>query len=189
MEIVGICGSPRKHGNTATLLEALFAGARERGAKTTRFDPAHLKIAECEAGGRCLESAEAQCRVQDDMQVIYEALRRAEVWVFASPVYFWHLTGAMKLVIDRLYAFYTTDGGWRLGLPRRRGGVAIALQADADPETPQRVADYLASVLREFVEGDVHTLAAPGLGPADAASQRPDLLEQAKEIGRKLAAQ
>ena len=38
------------------------------------------------------------------MQQIYAALRDADVIVFASPVYFWDITGTMKTAIDRLYA-------------------------------------------------------------------------------------
>jgi len=189
MEIVAICGSPRRSGNTATLLEALLEGAREAGATTTRFDPAAMDIGDCDADRSCLESAEAGCILEDDMQQIYEALRRADAWVFGAPVYFWNVSAPLKRVIDRLYAFYTEEGGWQLGLEGKRRGAVIVVQADAEEETPRRNAAYIASVLRDLNVDMVGELAESGLGgPRDAAG-KPELLERARELGRKLAAE
>jgi len=187
MEIVAICGSPRGGGNTATLVEAMLEGAREGGATTTRFDPTKMRIADCDADGMCLESAEAGCIVQDDMQQIYGALRRAEGWIFAAPVYFWNLAAPLKRVIDRCYAFYTREGGWRLGLEGRRRGAVIVVQADAEQETPKRIADYLVSVMRDLKVEVIGQIAAGSLGDPGDAAKRPDLLARARELGRKLA--
>jgi len=187
VEIVAICGSPRPEGNTATLLEALLEGAREEGAKTTRFDPTRMRIADCNAGDECLVSAEATCKIEDDMRDIYAALARAEAWVLGSPVYHANVTGALKTVIDRLYAFYTTEGGeWRLGLPGRRSGAVIVVQADPERETPQRVADYLEQVLRSYNVDPIGRIAEPSLSKPGDAAARPDLLARAKELGREL---
>lgn len=187
MEITAICASPRPNGNTATLLEALLEGAREAGATTRRFDPAGMHISDCDADRSCLESAEAGCILEDDMQRIYSSLRRAEAWVFATPIYFWHVTASMKRVIDRLYAFYTEEGGWRLGLEGKRRGAVIVVQADSGKETPEQVATYLATVLRDLNVEVIGHLAEGGLGgPGDAAA-RADLVTRARELGRELA--
>ena len=187
MEVVAICASPRLKGNTATLVEALLEGAREAGATTTRFDPAAMEIADCDACEACLESAESGCLRYDDMQQIYPALKRAEAWVFATPVYFWHLNAAMKRVIDRLFACYTSEGGWRLGWEGARRGAVIAVQADPDATVPQQVAAYLTSVLKELKTEVIGQLAEGSLGEPGDAAKRPELLEKARELGRKLA--
>jgi|GEM_PF-338685 len=190
VEIVAICGSPRRNGNTATLIEALLDGARGAGAKTTRFDPAHMHIEDCTAGDECLVSAEASCRIEDDMQEIYASLGRAQGWVFGTPVYHAHISGTLKRVIDRMYAFYTNEGGqWRLGLEGRRCGAVVAVQAEAEPETPKRVTEYLEYILNAYNADPVGYLAEPSLvGPNDAA-KRPELLARARELGRELAEQ
>ena len=38
------------------------------------------------------------------MQVIYDLLRKAEMLVIASPIYYHNLTGQLKCAIDRFYA-------------------------------------------------------------------------------------
>jgi len=188
VEVVAICGSPRESGNTATLVEALLGGAREAGAETKRFDPAKMHIADCTAGDECLVSADAACRIDDDMQHIYAGLRRADAWVIGTPVYHAHVTGTLKRVIDRLYAFYTTEGGgWRLGLPGRRRGATVVVQADAERETPRRVAEYLEGILRAYNADPVGCIAESGLaGPGEAAAN-PKLLARARALGRELA--
>jgi multimeric flavodoxin WrbA len=188
MEIVAICASPRAGGNTATLVEALLEGAREAGATTTRFDPAKLNIGDCDADRSCLESAEAPCILDDDMQQIYAALRRAQAWVFASPVYFWHITAPMKRVIDRLYAFYTEEGGWRLGLEGERRGAVIVVQADSDKETPEAAAHYLTRAMGDLNCHSVGAIAEGSLGGPGDAAKRPDLIARARDLGRRLAA-
>jgi len=190
VEVVAICGSPRRQGNTATLIEAIFEGAREAGADTTRFDPAHMSIEDCNAGDECLVSAEASCRIQDDMQSIYEALRRAQVWVLASPVYHAHITASLKRVIDRMYAFYTDEGGeWRLGLEGKRCGAVVVVQADAERETPARVDDYLDQILRAYNVYPVGRIAESSLAKPRDAAAREDLLARAKELGRELVSE
>jgi multimeric flavodoxin WrbA len=187
MEIVAICGSPRSNGNTATLIEALLEGSRELGATTTRLDPARMNIGDCDADRACLESAEAGCILQDDMQQVYEALQRADAWVFGTPVYFWNVAAPLKRVIDRLYAFHTEEGGWHLALQGKRRGAVIVVQADAEQETPRRNADYIASVLRDLNVETIGQLAESSLGGPKDAAGRPDLLTRARELGRELA--
>jgi len=187
MEIVAICGSPRHGGNTATLVEALMEGAREAGVTTTRFDPAAMRINDCDADRMCLDSADAECVQKDDMQQIYAALRRADAWVFAGPVYFWNVTAPLKRVIDRLYAFYTEEGSWHLGLEGTRRGAVIVVQADGEQETPKRMAGYIAGVMRDLRCEVIGQIAEGGIGNPGDAAKRPELMEQARELGRRLA--
>ncbi len=81
MEVVAICSSPRVGGNTATLVEAMLEGAREAGTETVRFDAAKLKIGDCDADRQCLDSAEARCVLDDDMQEVYTRLQGANLVV------------------------------------------------------------------------------------------------------------
>jgi multimeric flavodoxin WrbA len=190
VEVVAICGSPREDGNTATLIEAMLEGARESGAETTRFDPTKMQILDCIADDECLKGPDARCILEDDMGHIYDALRRAEAWVLGTPVYHGHLTGTLKRVIDRLYAFYTSEGGqWRLALEGERKGGVIVVQADRGLATPERVAEYLEEVLRAYnVEPIGRVLGCELLKRGDAAAH-PDMVAQARDLGRELASE
>jgi len=145
MEIVAICGSPRRKGNTATLLEAFLEGARESAANTVRFDPARMNIHDCDGDSACTKTAEAGCIQNDAMQEIYDALKKADAWVLATPVYFGHVASPLKRVIDRFFAFYTLEDGWHAAIGNNRRGAVIVVQADAS--SPMYVANYLADIL------------------------------------------
>ena len=186
MNTVALCGSPRR-GNTDALLKALTEGAAEAGATVTRFDLPKLDIKPCRACRACLKTQEAQCIQKDDMAQVLDALRSADAWVLATPVYFWHVTASMKLAIDRFFSFFTDQPEWRLALPGTRRGAVIVVQADPDQETPDRVAGYLASTLAYPNVAVVGRLAVPSLGGPGEAAARPELLEQARELGRKLS--
>ena len=96
--------------------------------------------------------------------------------------------GDQKRMIDRLYAFYTTEGGeWRLGLEGQRRGVVIVVQADAEQETPRRVAEYLEQILRAYNVEPVGRIAEPNLAKLGDAAKRADLVARARELGRELA--
>jgi multimeric flavodoxin WrbA len=41
------------------------------------------------------------------MVEIYDEINKSELLIFASPIYFWGVTGIMKTFIDRLYFYYS----------------------------------------------------------------------------------
>ena len=97
--VIGILGSPRPKGNTATLLEAFLKGARDVGAETVRLDAAGMVISGCKACNDCQDTG--ICVMCDDMETIYKAIQRADVLVLATPLYFSGMSSQLKTVIDR----------------------------------------------------------------------------------------
>jgi multimeric flavodoxin WrbA len=99
MMVVGICGSPRKAGNSEFLLNEALAVAGERGFETERLLLYELKADYCSDCGDC--SKAKPCPKEDDMRVILSALERADGIIVASPVYFGGMTAQLKAVLDR----------------------------------------------------------------------------------------
>lgn len=48
--------------------------------------------------------SKSPCSQKDDMEQIYSVFADCDAVVFASPVYFWTITGPLKMMADRLYA-------------------------------------------------------------------------------------
>ena len=98
-------GAGKKNGNTAAMINAFKEGAA--GNEVKEFYLQTMNIHGCLDCGGCRrkEKGSAEpCVQKDDMQQIYSALTNADVIVFASPVYWWDITGTLKTAIDRLYA-------------------------------------------------------------------------------------
>lgn len=104
MLVLGIYGSPRKGGNTDLMLDAFLEGAAGAGADIERLYVRELEIKGCIACGHC--DRKGFCIQKDDMQQVYPLLEKATRVVVASPVYFYGVTGQLKLLVDRSQAVY-----------------------------------------------------------------------------------
>ena len=102
MKILGIQGSPRPSGNTEALVKKALEGARQEGAETELFRLAGKQIGPCDSCNSCHRTG--RCRVDDDMQPLYDFMAEADGIIFATPVFFYGMTAQLKAVIDRTYA-------------------------------------------------------------------------------------
>ncbi len=104
MFVLGLQGSPRTKGNTSVLLSAYLAEAERLGAQTEHLDVAKKNISPCKECGTC--EKKGFCPIEDDMQEIYPLLRRADIIVMATPVFFYGPTAQIKALIDRSQALW-----------------------------------------------------------------------------------
>lgn len=104
-KIIILNGAARKNGNTAKLIKAFTDGAEAAGNTVREFYLADMNIHGCMGCECCNKTgADVPCVQLDDMREIYKAFEQANVVVFASPVYFWTISGTLKIAADRLYA-------------------------------------------------------------------------------------
>ncbi len=101
-KIMILNGSPRKNGNTSTLIEKFCAGARQKGNECEVFHLDSMNINGCKGCFGCDKNREYPCVQKDDMQKIYSSYRETDVVVLASPLYYWHLSGQLMIAINRL---------------------------------------------------------------------------------------
>ena len=107
MKVTVIFGSPRKKGNTASLLIPFMDELKSRGVEIDYYDVYERKISGCRACLQCQEDkSRAYCVVEDDMQPVISSVSQSEILVIAAPIYCWGLPGPVKTVLDRfIYAF------------------------------------------------------------------------------------
>jgi len=119
MKILGISCSPRKKGNTVTLLEEALKGALEYGAETELFSVVGKDIRGCDGCYSCMATGE--CYIQDDMQSLYEKLIGADGVIFGSPIYYYGMTAQAKAIMDRTFSLNRPGKS----LANKVGGVII----------------------------------------------------------------
>lgn len=119
MKIIGISCSPRRRGNTEILVKESLKGARESGAKTEFLSVASMKINPCNGCLHCKKKGD--CRIKDDMKIIYRKALESEGIIFGTPVYFWSMCAQAKMVMDRMYAFRYPH----LKLANKVGGIIV----------------------------------------------------------------
>lgn len=103
-KILVLNGAARKNGSTAKLVEAFADGAGHAGNQVKIFYLDGMNIHSCKGCLKAGKDSRHPCSQRDDMEQIYAEFAEADVIVFASPVYFWTITGTLKTAADRLYA-------------------------------------------------------------------------------------
>lgn len=102
MKTIGILGSTRKGGNTEILLDLALEEAQQNAGSASKITLRDKVIAPCDGCMGCARTGE--CIIQDDMQEVYEAIRKADGIIWASPVYYWSMSGLTKIALDRTFA-------------------------------------------------------------------------------------
>ena len=100
IKILGLNGSPKKNGNTYTLMSWVLEGCKQAGAKIELIHVRDFNITYCQGCHSCLRTGE--CIIQDDLVEVYQKLNGADGIVVGSPVYSGEPTGYLKILIDRL---------------------------------------------------------------------------------------
>lgn len=108
MKIVILKGSPRKSGNSNLLAEAFKAGAAEAGHEVYEFDYTRQRVGGCLGCGVC--KMNGSCVQKDDFGAIRDKLVEADMIVFATPIYYFGMSGQLKNVIDRFYSVHNCMG-------------------------------------------------------------------------------
>ena len=123
MLVVGLQGSPRKKGNTNFLLATFMEAAEKKGARTHTVDVTKKNVVPCKEYTVC--EKKGLCPIDDDVKdEIYPLLRRADVVVVATPIFFYNMTAQLKAVIDRCQMFWARKYRLKLkdpGATMRRG--------------------------------------------------------------------
>lgn len=103
MKAIAINGSPRKNGNTYTLLTTVLNELESRGIQTELIQAGDRSIHGCIACGKCRQSETPRCVFDDDIvNASIQAIAKADAIILGSPVYFGGLTAQMKAFIDRV---------------------------------------------------------------------------------------
>jgi multimeric flavodoxin WrbA len=97
--VLGISGSPHRHGNTETLLDRFLEGAQASGASVDKVVLKALQYSPCRGCNACHKDGE--CIVKDDAIILYERIMASDCLAVASPIYTMGITAELKGFIDR----------------------------------------------------------------------------------------
>ena len=199
MKIVAINGSPHKgKGNTALILDPFLEGLRQAGAEVALVYTTDLEVKPCRGCFHCWTRTPGQCVQEDDMADLLPLLRRADLWVLATPLYFDGPSGPLKNLMDRTTAFLRLAAEVRDGRSRHlvedevSGGKVVLVSncglwemQNFEPLVTQ-VKGFCEHVDREFAGA---LLRPHGQAFRDHLKQGEpveDVLEAAREAGRQL---
>jgi len=174
--------SPRLRGNSAVLAEQAAAGAREAGAQVESIDLQPLNIQPCDACESCRGTG--NCAIGDDMQLVYPKVLDAGAILLASPIYWFTFNAQLKTCIDRWYALWNGDNN------AFKGKVFGAILTYGDSDLYNSGAINALHTFDSMFRFNGAVFAGYGhgsLSDVGDAQKHPELLEQAYQLGQKLA--
>jgi multimeric flavodoxin WrbA len=178
--VVAVIGSPRRRGNTVTLVEAALEELELAGCDCTQIVLSALRINACDGHENCGERA--ACPHDDDMPGVLEQVYAADGLILATPVYYENVSGQMKTFMDRNATRYY-HGEWLT--PKAVGLIAVAAESSAD--------DTLAAMRRFVALSNPAELPVVALGgwanEPGAAADDAELMARARALGRSMAEQ
>lgn len=151
--IVAIVGSYRKNGTVDQAVDAVLAGAREKGAETAKIYLIDHPIEFCANCRLCTQKpgkARARCVQNDGLEEILATIDSADSIVLGSPVNFYNATALFRRFLERLlgYAYWP----WEQWSPRIRDTrptrKAVLIASSAAPGIFIPIATGAAKALR-----------------------------------------
>ncbi|MBS5481021.1 MAG: flavodoxin family protein [Clostridiales bacterium] len=177
--IVVLSTSLRSNSNSAKLAEAFANGAEAAGHAVERISLKDKEMHFCIGCLACQKTG--KCVLTDDVQAITEKVRDADIVVFATPIYYYEMSGQMKTLIDRMNALYTADY-------RFRSVYLLATAAEDEESAVDGAVNGLQGWIACFPKAELSgVVRAVGVSEAGEIASREDLLEQAYDMGRNIA--
>jgi multimeric flavodoxin WrbA len=188
-QIVAIYGSPRRRGNTATLLKHAVKGAVDAGAQVDEIILRDLKMSPCLEIYACKK--EGRCAIKDDFHQVTDQILSAKGLILASPIFFYTVSAHTKILMDRCQSLWVKKywidkvpfGQWE----SKRKGLFISAGATKGKKLFNGVlltVKYFFDVLDMELFG---TLLYRSLEFEDDVLTHPEYLEEAYEAGKALA--
>ncbi len=126
MKVVAFNGSPRKDGNTACLVNHVFAALQKKGIETEMVQVGGNVVHGCAACYKCFAGKNGRCAQADDViNPCIDKMRDADGIILASPTYFADVTSEMKALIDRSGFVAMANGRF---LKRKIGAAIVAVR-------------------------------------------------------------
>lgn len=104
-KVLIITSSLRENSNSNVLAERFLEGAKESGNDVELISLKTNRIASCLGCNYC--QIHGECIMKDKLNEILDKVIESDVLVFASPTYYYSISGTLKNFIDRTYAKFT----------------------------------------------------------------------------------
>lgn len=127
-KVLIVASSPRRKGNSNRLAESFAKGAEQAGHQVETVYLCEKEIGFCWG---CLSCQTAKrCVIQDDADTIAQQMGVSDILVFATPIYYYGMSGQMKTMLDRANPLFPSDYAFR-------DVYLLTAAAEDDPDTPE----------------------------------------------------
>ena len=177
-KVLIISTSLRNNSNSEILAHETERGAIEAGHEVEFVSLKDKEIKFCKGCLACQKLG--KCVINDDANEITAKMKEADVIVWATPIYYYEMSGQMKTLIDRANSLFTTGKNFT-------EIYVITTSADSEKGVVQTVLSGVNGWIACFDDVQlVGCLEAGGVDNPKEASSRQALLDRAFEMGKNI---
>ena len=176
-KVLIITTSLRANSNSTQLANMFMEGAKQNGNQVEMISLQNKHIEFCRGCLAC--QTLRKCVINDDMNAIIPKMHDADVIAFATPIYYYEMSGQMKTLLDRANALYGTDYHFR-------DIYMLTAAAEDSHEVPQRAIEGLGGWIECFENAHLAgTVFAGGVSDAGDIDGH-NALSQAYNMGKSI---
>ena len=174
-KVIVISTSLRPYSNSNALAEKFAEGARAAGHDVELISLRGKQIKFCIGCLACQKTG--ACVFKDDVPAIMESVLNADVICWATPIYYYEMSGQMKTLIDRMNAMYPKDY-------RFRHIYLLTTATEDEEQTPKRAESGLQGWIDCYEKASLkaHLFCGGVTAPGDITGNAK--LEKAYELGK-----
>jgi len=177
-KIIVISTSLRPGSNSDMLADQFVEGARAAGNDVEKISLAGKNIQFCKGCMACHQLK--RCAIKDDVNDIMAKVLKTDVVVWATPIYYYEMSGQMKTLIDRMNAMYEQDYLFR-------DVYLLTTAAENEEATPKRAEIGLTGWIDCYPKSRLAaTLFCGGVNDPREISGNPKL-QEAFELGKSIS--
>jgi multimeric flavodoxin WrbA len=182
--VLCIAGSPRRHGNSEQLLDALIGGVEAAGGIAIRLVARDARVSVCLGCNAC--SRDGSCIQRDGMSLVYDELDAADAIAVASPVFFATVPAVLKILMDRCQPYWARRHVLGEAAPAGRPGAILIVGGGGDPFGTGCALAPIKSVLAVLAVSAEKVIEVVGPDRPGDIVAIPDALARADRVGRDL---
>lgn len=183
MKVVAINGSPRRQGNTHTMLEAVLEPLKAAGWETGLVQLGGRTIQGCRACFKCWERKDNRCVfAKDAFNEVYERIMAADAVVLGSPTYFADVSAEMKALIDRAGFVAMANGCTLAG---KIGAAVVAVRRGGGTHVFDTM-NHLFQISQMVIPGSTYWNLGYGLGEGEVKGDA-EGLRNMEQLGKTIA--
>ena len=178
MKKVYVISTSLRHGSNSDILaDKLIEGAKVAGHDVEKVSLVGKNIQFCKGCMACQKLG--RCIIKDDVNDIMAKVLQADVICWATPIYYYEMSGQMKTLIDRMNAMYEQDYHFR-------DVYLLTTAAEDEEQTPKRAEAGLTGWIDCYPKSRLAgTLFCGGVNDPREIEGNPKL-QEAFEMGRNI---
>ena len=176
-KVVVISTSLRSGSNSHAMAEHFAEGAKVAGHDVELISLQGKEIKFCIGCLSCQKTG--ACVFNDDVPAIMDSVLNADVVVWATPIYYYEMSGQMKTLIDRMNAMYPKDY-------RFRDIYLLTTAAEDETHVPERAESGLQGWIDCYGKSALKAHLFCGAVGAPREINGNDKLQEAYDLGKSL---